>query len=413
MVPENTGVATPSEVYNRSLETFKGGAEILQQTQDTVTKAVMAGQNLLNKIKANDGKLTAELDKACNDYIAKCNQRKKELEENRKPITQIMDAVKQLFTTEEKKIDVKNADAIAYQLQLLRNKFAEELAMEQKRIQEEATRKAEKDKEAVQLKAEAERRIFTHFSNYMGATKQGMTAEFNSATLESIDGKQASLMAYQPVYPYEHFQSFQHALASRYHTADEVNLIVKNATIGKFDTYATEFKTEVGNHQRALLDRFASKKEELQAIERNKENEAERKRLEDERIRREKEEEEKLKAEQQERERAEKQKIDMQETADETLVMFQKEADIQAATDIPETRQGYDITINNPAGYVQIFSFWFEHEAKTLPAEKIEKKTIGQMIAFAEKKAHKDDVKIESPYISYKPSFKAVNRRDS
>ena len=60
------------------------------------------------------------------------------------------------------------------------------------------------------------------------------------------------------------------------------------------------------------------------------------------------------------------------------------------------------IEVSNPAGYGQIFMFWFEREGKNLPNEKIEKKYIAQMKKFCEDIANKDGEIITSNFITYK-----------
>ena len=60
------------------------------------------------------------------------------------------------------------------------------------------------------------------------------------------------------------------------------------------------------------------------------------------------------------------------------------------------------IEVSNPAGYGQIFMFWFEREGKNLPNEKIEKKSIAQMKKFCEDIANKDGEIITSNFITYK-----------
>ena len=92
--------------------------------------------------------------------------------------------------------------------------------------------------------------------------------------------------------------------------------------------------------------------------------------------------------------------------------MFETEAataDIQVA----EARQGYDIIVVHQAGWVQIFQLWFEQEGKNLPIDKIGNTKLDQMKSWAEKQAHKTGTKIESKFLKYEETFKAVNRKSS
>ena len=79
----------------------------------------------------------------------------------------------------------------------------------------------------------------------------------------------------------------------------------------------------------------------------------------------------------------------------------------QLFSDAPKTKDSYQIEVLNRAGYGLIFQFWFEKEGRGLPAEKIEKKTIGQMKSFCESCAMKNDEKIVSPLLKYVEVYKA------
>ena len=90
--------------------------------------------------------------------------------------------------------------------------------------------------------------------------------------------------------------------------------------------------------------------------------------------------------------------------------MFEQEATL-AETNTPESRQGYEITVLHPVGYTQIFAAWFEKEGKNLPIDKIGNTKLDQMKAFCEKAAQKDGYFIESKFVKYDQSFKAINKK--
>ena len=76
-------------------------------------------------------------------------------------------------------------------------------------------------------------------------------------------------------------------------------------------------------------------------------------------------------------------------------------------TEAPKVKEGYDIKVLNPAGYLQLISFWFENEGKNLTNDKIESMSITRIKAFCEKYAVKNDVTIESKLLVYEPVYKA------
>ncbi|MBK7885520.1 MAG: hypothetical protein IPJ81_18275 [Chitinophagaceae bacterium] len=101
----------------------------------------------------------------------------------------------------------------------------------------------------------------------------------------------------------------------------------------------------------------------------------------------------------------------LKKQGDATMVMFEQEAATAEIDNRPEARQGYEITVLHPVGFTEIFAMWFEKEGKNLPIDKIGNTKLDQMKAWAEKHAFKTGTKIESKFIKYEESFKAVNRK--
>ena len=68
-------------------------------------------------------------------------------------------------------------------------------------------------------------------------------------------------------------------------------------------------------------------------------------------------------------------------------------------------RTGYEIKISGALGYMPIMNFWFEKEGKNCPFDALEKVNVGRMKKFCEVYAHKNDEKIESPYLKYEEVY--------
>jgi hypothetical protein len=182
---------------------------------------------------------------------------------------------------------------------------------------------------------------------------------------------------------------------------------------------AERFRIAEQKRQEEISKANKAERERLEkeaAIEQKKEadRQAELKRQQDEieaeRTRREKEESIKLEQEAQNSQNLAEQKIDIKKQGEQTMVMFEQEATL-AETNTPESRQGYEITVLHPVGYTQIFAAWFEKEGKSLPVDKIGNTKLDQMKAFCEKAAQKDGFFIESKFLKYEQSFKAVNKK--
>ncbi|MFA6058918.1 MAG: hypothetical protein WC756_12020 [Taibaiella sp.] len=399
---------TADEIYNRSIETFRDGGAILLANQALVSKIVAAGQSILNQVQANGGKLNPELDKLCNAFIAKANTRKKEIEETRKPVTQMMTAVQKMFTAEESKIDVTKPDTEIGIIQGLRNQYAKELAEEEKKRKDEADKKAKKAQEAIKLKSDCETQLTQYFNDYLLQTKQTLQSRFNAMTLADFDTIADKLKEYNPIYAYKHYESFVPRLYAMNHDQKEVQNVVTNVVNGRFDTFSEKYKAELTELKNSLIVRLPSKKSELNAL--AEADQEEKDRLEADKKKREEEADRKLKEEALQSQQQAEFSINSSAAAEETMVLFEKEAAVTVDTPAPETRQGFEIEVTGKPGYVQIFQLWYENEGKGLDVEKIEKKTVGAMKKFCETLAHKKDIKIESPFINYKPSYKAVNR---
>jgi phage repressor protein C with HTH and peptisase S24 domain len=152
-------------------------------------------------------------------------------------------------------------------------------------------------------------------------------------------------------------------------------------------------------------------KEREEALTRQRELEAENKRLADEQKRREDAERERLEAENKKREEEAQLAINLNQQSKQTEVLFDMEASITGSTQAPEARQGYEIIVSHTIGYGQIFQFYFEKEGKNQPIDKLGNMKLDQMKAYCEKLAHKTGEMIESKYLKYEPSFKAINRK--
>ena len=128
-------------------------------------------------------------------------------------------------------------------------------------------------------------------------------------------------------------------------------------------------------------------------------------------IREEQEEKERIETEENERISKAQMEADIKKQGEETMVMFEQEAAMAEDTPSPEMRQGYEIEVLHPVGYTQIFALWFEKMGKDMPVDKLGNTKLEQMKAWAEKEAHKSGTRIDSKFLKYTETFKAVNRK--
>ena len=112
-----------------------------------------------------------------------------------------------------------------------------------------------------------------------------------------------------------------------------------------------------------------------------------------------------MEAKQKEEEVKAREAANVQASAEQMTAAIDSQANI--FQEVPQVKEGVEIVVKNPVAYGLIFQFWFEKEGKTLSAEKIEKKSIGQMKKFCEDYTLKTGETINNPLISYKDVFKA------
>lgn len=446
-------------IIENSLEILKSGGVILQANQERASKAVAVGNSILQAIEANGGRLTKELDERCKKYLSNCSSAVSEMKEERRAVTQIMDQLKKFYTEAENQLDVKKDGTPAASIQKHRNAYAQQLHEEAEERNRQAEIKAQKEKEAIDIKSSCDSRLMTFFNDYLLSRKTLYQETFNKITLDDFSEKSQNLRYWEPAYPLGHFETFKHGLYGKHHNTQEVEELIQPVLTSRLENFKKIFHKEMSDHLDQLVALLPSKKSELEAAaeverkrlelerqqqeaeakrkeelaaaaaadrkaleekqvkereveeQRRKEAEAEQNRLNEERMKREAEENERLEREAAEQKKQDELQIEMNKNVEQTMVLFNQEADIAVDTPTPESRKRYEIVVSHPAGYVQIFQFWFEREGKNLSIEKIGNTKMDQMKAFCEKMAFKSDEKIESKFLTYKDVFSAVNRK--
>lgn len=452
-------------IINNSIELFRSAPEILKANQERSRKAISVGNSILAQwheawaIEDEEEKLQAlaAVDERSNKYLVNCSTALKEEKEARAAITQMMDAFKKMFTEAESDLDRTKAGTVTNKVQNNRDTYVSEVANIQERKRKEAERIAAKAKEAVQIKHDLEIDLRNQYSAYLLRKKTAVTNAFNAITLDDFNEKAAGLKGYEPKFAF--IIEGPYTSSCYLHTNEELAAFATEVKEAVIPELQANYTAEMNLLKDELVDKLPSKLAELKEQKRladeaeaerkrqqeeedrrqaaiAKANAAEKARLEEEaRIQREKDqqrmeqlrrEQEKAMEEQRQREAEENARLareaeeakrqaeleaEAKKQAEQTMVMFEQEAMTAEVTPAPEARQGYEITVLHQAGYVQIFTLWFEKEGKNLPVDKLGNTKLDQMKAWAEKHAHKTGEKIESKFLRYDESYKAVNRK--
>lgn len=434
---------------------------VLVENQTSQKKAVEAGSNLIELAKQG---MSDVVDAQLATYIEKVKKTKSTMNERRSPFTQMMTVISKEFTSLEASLDKPIEQA-----QTIRNEYATKLMKERQELERQAQLKLEKAKEAIEIERLFCVGHAAASSEYVLNSKKQKLDWFNALTLENIDSAQAiindfdnnlrdSQFVFQVVIPLE---------ILHHDIAEKVEITSKSAQSLCYSAM-NEFKRAMADFKQELSDMLPSKKNQLEEAERLRlegielqrieverqrkaaESAAEAKRLadleQDEAKKKQMEEDARtaaLKAEEarqaaehaeaerkrkldedteNERRRQEDVRIKAEREAEQSKQRAEADAAVAATgqavnamvdtqsnlfQEAPKVKESYNITLLNPAGYLQLVSFWFENEGKNLPNDKIENMTFGRIKSFCEKYAIKNDVTIESPLISYEPVYKA------
>ena len=377
---------------------------MLEQGQTSLKRATDATQALLDTIEGEG--MTAELDAAALTLIRNLDITKKKLNERRKPVTQFIQSVTKLFTGLESELD-----ALTAKVQKHRDDYAKAVAAEQRRAQELAQKQIAKDKEAAAIEADAKIKIHAYMADYLAKEQQKVLALFETATLENIDETARKIIVFPSEYPLKHFQAFKYVPVAVHHLPAEAEIIVKKA-MGGYAEFAIHFRKTLTDQIAEIADRIPSKRTELEALKAAENDAAEKARIEAEAAQRKAAEQARIKAEQDKAKAEAEAAARAKEAEQSTQTLFDAQDTI---ADVPQhtgqVRTGYEIEVKRPAGYMQIANFYFEKEGLSVTdMEKLGRKSLAQMKTFAESYALKTGEMIQSPYLVYNETFKAVNR---
>lgn len=435
--PANETATTPAVVEPglnaESVAVFIADAPaILQQNQNSVQRAVDFGKTLLNKI--NTEGMSAELDAQCNDFLVRNRKTHEDINKRRSPVTQFLNQIIKEFTTLENQIDPKKGETVAAKIQNARDEFARKTAEEIRVKEAEAQRKLQAEKEKIQLKADTETQLNKHFNDHLNVKAFDLQNIFGTVSLQNYEHRLQQLHEFPTAYEFKHFDAWLPRLMPIYCTQAELQNIVTNVKLGKYEQFNILFQNTIADKRMGLIDRMpsvltelkeAAKREEEERLRieelrkkdaaaaqlREAEAQKERERLAEIQKQRDEEARLKLAAEAEQRAAAAANNVEATRQADLTEALFDAQViTAEAPKQTAQVREGFEIIVNNQLGFLLLAQFYFEKEGKGEAIEKLEKKTLASMKKFAENYAHKSDgkEKIVSPFLTYTEKFTTV-----
>jgi hypothetical protein len=447
-----TDLATTDLEIEKFNEVVASAPDILKKNTESRNKAIEYGQKIIDLAKTG---MTDVYDAQLANFQVRLKKTVENMNDDRKPFTQIITAFSKKFTTLES--DLK---PIFDEVQEMRNAYATVKMNLKIETDKAAQLLLLKEKEIIEIRQLCDVEMGTFFSNCITKTRQDIAEYFNTLNLELIEEAEFILSTTSTNFDLRYTlpTNLSLSICMNFNTLEDYNKIVSEVLAINYQTKKYEYTREIQSTLKEYSDKLPSKKSELEAIlkaelEEKQRKEAQLKAEQEEKKRLEllskanAEEKAKLEAEQKaaniEKARlAEIQRLadeEKQRLADEVTKRLEHEATIlqiqQLAREVkaqedaaiaasastagamidaavmtsetPNVKEGYSIQLKSTAGYLLLVQFWFEKEGKNLAIDKFEKMTFDRVKRFCEAYAIKNDEFLESSLLSYEPVYKA------
>ncbi|HBG71453.1 MAG: hypothetical protein A2W93_14470 [Bacteroidetes bacterium GWF2_43_63] len=384
---ENLPATQEDFSVDKFTELSKAAPDILNQNKSLRLKAETS-------LKAINGlPIDEKSDTLRKEFIDNCKKAKTRMKDRRTPFTQMVDAVKKLFTTEEAWFDetIKT-------VQEDRNKYAAEVLKKQQEAEAAAKKELDRKNTLAFIRqilntklAEIESTVITNHQQTVNEYLQMLTiANINSAipsrdnpvtipvtvegSLKEHVGK--NLSAYQKsLVPVEEIDKMALEVSETFNQARVIAECDKINERAKSDLPALKKKLQEIETAKTDVEKEALKQQISDKIQDDT------KQVIDE---------------------AKKVETDASQTAatHAGVEQIQNQLELHIAYTTLDVKKSKKIVILNKEGYMNIFAMWFEREGKDLPDAKLQNMTVARMVTFCEKMADAGVV-IASPHVSY------------
>ena len=261
---ETTKANLPALNVQEFTNIMQSAPDTLARNEHSVSACNSAGKALIDTIEANGGIDSEELDAEVSKYIEKVKITIKNMNERRKPITQLLQAVSKHFTGLESEIDLKG-DTIPARLQTFRNEYAAKKLAEQKRREEEARRMQMIENEKASYRSDLTlllEGIFSEYSRYAVAKIQRL---YDGATLENYDENLRSIQGESTEFNWSDFAAgVKDNIPLSYLTQEQRNEIKMNVVKTIREDMARRYADVLLDVRQSLLDRMPSKRKALE-----------------------------------------------------------------------------------------------------------------------------------------------------
>lgn len=385
---------------------------VLETNKTSLTNCTNAGKSIYDTIQSLGGITSKELDDIAAAFIEKTKKTITNMNDRRKPITQILTALAKEFTSCESAIDPKTAGSYAFLLQQYRNKYAEEQLRLQRIEQEKKERELKKQTETSEFKRICKNYIIKWYSEWSTTKVNEVTRIYSLMTIDNRKETERQLRNFPICGPttiettFSASNVYDPMVIIHLLTAEEKTNILHSARTETMPQCEKEAIEKISSEVTNCLDKIPSRFQELEEIDKlEKHNAAEAQKLKDQAAAR--EQAELLKKQKKEAvavSQAETAtKIESSSSAMESL--FESAANVSVPTPVAAKIE-QKIKIVHAAGILEVFQMWWLNEGQTLPIDELEK-MMKKQITFCEKKANKENIKITSKFVTYVDSVTA------
>lgn len=371
---------------------------LLDQNKTSAINCANYGRNLIDN--ANHAGMNEELDKLMASFVKKAKLTVSTMNERRKPYTQMMDKIRDLFTAEEKSVE-----SIISEVQQIRNGYATKLAKEKAEKEEQARQQMILENARIECRASIQALVSLELRNDIDNERLSMNEVLQKVTIENMqklkDEMERRKIFFDPQDFYMKKIKTIRVQPSIVPEKDQESMVQK-AYGDVIHQYMIDRNKELEAYRMEILDKLPSRVEELKRI--AEANEIERQRMEEEAKARAEAERRRIEAEK--AEAMAKAEAERKLKAEEEKFKAQVNAQADLFTQAPDAKKSYEIEVKAPIGYMLLIQMWWENEGNNLSVEKLEKMTFAKAKKWAEAKALENH-RLTSEFVTYKEVFKA------
>lgn len=366
---------------------------VLSQNESYLSIYRKSHAKLLAKAKQDGTKLKPETDADINKWMVSAKLALKKMEEDRKPYTAKAQEFVKLFTNVENELQKE----LYQEFQAIRDASVSEYAKEEQEIQRKEALELKRKQERTRLLALSDQMVREEYAAILAQERDDLLKSFSEANSSNIDDVEQELKSLEPIFHFAQWEAIQPSITSHILEKRELDNIIVNSKLGKFDKCAEHFTKTIRDYADHLLTLIPSRRDEISKGQESKKAEELKRKQE---------------AIDAERIRVAKEKAERDEA--EALKKAQLEMEIDRANrkaETPSTRSidSYAIEVTEREGWMAIFQFYYANS----PEQDLGKIKLDQMKAFAEKQAKKTGEMIEHSGLKYEIKYKAVARKEA